>query len=68
MTHCRFCAERETQHEDSSFCSVCQAELDAFLGRFYPAQDSNADAIGRYLLGVGLFLVSAIGFAAVFIK
>jgi len=68
MHTCRFCAEREAEHTETAWCAVCQAELDAFFGRFYPRQDANADAIGQYLFGVGLFLVSAAGFAAVFAK
>lgn len=68
MQHCRFCAEREVQHQDSSFCAVCQAEIDSFLGRFYPAQDVYTGTISGMLISVGLFIVSALGFAAVFIK
>lgn len=66
MHHCRFCAEREAQHEETAFCAVCQAEIDDFFGRFHPQPDIYAGTIGGVLIGTALFLVSAAGFIAVF--
>lgn len=68
MHTCRFCAEREAEHAETAWCAVCQAELDEFFGRFYPAQDAFADVIAPSLWGLGLLLVAAAGFAAVFAK